>query len=515
MAIKTNKFTENLVKRFLEDFTNNNYYIFGSDYNLSNTSENTNFSKKEFLEKTIFGKKLNPTDFSFMVKNIIWQSGIVYNQYDDSETLESNNFYVVVEPDTIEGGDYHIFKCLYNNQGAQSIQKPTFSPFLFEENLNYNLADGYVWKHVSTVPSTTAKKFLTRGYFPIIRNQEIEANANDGIEIVTVENPNANSGYEKKTGKVLFDVTSNGVVTIGVNVGQTIQGVPGFYNNRCLYVEKTNGSQLIGARRYKILNSGLNSADQLFVEIEGYDSSDFDIRKDNAFQILPFVDIVGSGSGAEAIAVFDVTDTFIQSVEVISKGSGYTSAVATVTDPENFDTDTGDIRCELRPIISPENGHGFDIIDELRVRHVCFSGTISSGPASEIPISNTYSKIGLVRNPTITNNPNTFSNILTINVDSTTGLDVGETVFQENGVSGVIHSLDSDKIYVMNYTGPFPSNFDDSLSLKSEFAGDFGINSIEYSDYTERSGDVLYIADFTPINRTDSTVEQIKILIDF
>lgn len=515
MAIKTNKFTENLVNRFLDDFTENNYYIFGSDYNLSQSSENTNFSKIDFLEKTIFGKRLTSNDFSFMIRNVVWQSGNVYDEYDDRVNLQGKNYYVVVEPDTIEGGNYYVFKCLSNNQSAPSTQKPTFNPFLFEENLNYNLSDGYIWKHVSTIPSSIVSKFATRGYFPIIRNQFIEDNANDGIEIIKVENPNANAGYEKKTGNVLFDVTNDGVVTLQIDSGQDFQGVPGFYNNRCLFVEKSTNSQPIGARRYKIINSALNSNDELFVEIEGYDPSDFEILKGDDFQILPFIEIQGSGSGAEAIPIFDATNTFIESVEVISEGTGYQSATAEVLDPVNFSVDTGDIVCELRPIISPENGHGKNIVDELRVRHICLSTVFSSGDNSNIPTTNNYSKIGLVRNPTITNNPLSFDNRLVINVNATTGLSIGETIFQTNGATGVIHALENDKIYVINYSGPYPNNFDDSLALKSQFAGDFSINSIDFTDYTERSGDVLYMTDFTPINRTESTVEQIKILIDF
>lgn len=515
MAVKTNKFTENLVNRFLDDFSQSNYYVFGSDYNLSQTSENTNFSKTDFLEKTIFGKRLTSNDFAFMIRNVVWQSGNVYDEYDDRVNLQGKNYYVVVEPDSIEGGNYYVFKCLFNNQGAISTQKPTFNPFFFEENLNYNLADGYIWKHVSTIPSSIVDKFATRGYFPVIRNQFIEDNANNGIEVIKVENPNANAGYEKKTGEVLFDVSNDGIVTLQIDAGQDFQGVPGFYNNRCLYVEKTTNSQPIGARRYKIINSALDTNDQLFVEIENYDSNDFEILKGDDFQILPFIEIEGSGSGAEAIPIFDVTNTFIQSVEVISKGTGYESATARVIDPQNFDVETGDIRCELRPIISPENGHGNDIVDELRIRHVCLSTIFSGGDNSSIPNSNNYSKIGLIRNPNITDDPLSFDNRVVLNVSATTGLSVGETIFQTNGATGVIHELEDDKIYVINYSGPYPNNFDSSLPLKSEVAGDFSINTIEFSDYVERSGDVLYMTDFTPINRTTSTVEQIKILIDF
>lgn len=515
MTIKTNLFTQNLARSFYDDFANNDYYIFGSDYNLSTESVNNNFSKTDFLEKTIFGKKIPPEDFSYMVRNNIWQIGKVYTQYDDrAPDLKSLDFYIIVEPDNQEGGFYYIFKCLFNNYGAPSIEKPSYNNILYQDNSNYELSDGYIWKHISSIPNSISKKFTTRGYTPVIRDQNIESNAVDGIDVVLVENIDTNSGYERKTGNVLYDTTIN-TVTLEPTAGETLQSVPGFYTGRTLYIEKGEISSEIGARQYKIVNSGRDTLDQFFVVIEGYDSSTFAIQKNDTYQILPSVVIEGTGNGAEGIALLDVTNTKIVGVKILNVGSGYKNASAYVVDPINFNTSTGDVACKLRAIVPPKNGHGSDAIEELRVVAVCFSNDIASEGTSLIPNTNSYSKIGLTKNPLITGTPNTFDNRIVLNVSGTSGLNVGDTVYQTNGVFGTIHEINGNDLYIINYNGAYSAIFTTNLALKSETAGDFGINTIEYSTYTQRSGDVLYMTDFTPITRTETSVEKIKILIDF
>jgi len=513
MSIKTNKFTENLAKAFYNDFANNDYYLFGSDYNNEYQSTNNNYSKNIILEKTIFGKKILDDEFSYMIRNNVWTNGTVYTQYDDNTVdIRTYNFYVIVEPDTLEGGNYYVFKCLYNNNSSISTEKPSFNNSIYLDNGNYELSDGYIWKHVSTIPNSIAKKFGTRGYLPVVRDQFIEQNAVDGIEVILVENIDNNVGYEKISGNVLYTPTS-GVITMTVNT--QIQGVPSFYTGRSLYVEKGDGSPQIGARQYKILDSGKDTSDQFFVVVEGYDPNDFPIEIDDDCQILPYINIQGDGSGAEGIAVFDVTETKIISVKILERGSGYKNAIATVIDPISFTTETGNVRCELRPIISPTNGHGANIIEELRVSNVCFSAYIASGGTSTIPDTFTYSKVALVKNPIVTGLPNTFDNRIELLMSNTTGLNAGDAVYQTNGVEGIIHEVLSDRIYIINYNGPYNVTFDENLVLKTNNAGDFGINSINYSIYTQKSGDVLYMSDFSPIERKQTTIEQIKILVDF
>lgn len=515
MSIKTSLFTQNLARAFNNDFVTNDYYIFGSDYDLSSVSVNSNNSKMSFLEKALFGKNIPATDFSYMIQDIAWQNNTVYTQYDDNDVIANKNFYVISSPSSQEGGDYHIFKCIFNNYGSASTERPSFSSMLFADNSNYILADGYIWKHVSTMPNQLVEKFNTRGYVPVVRNQQIETKSTDGIDVILVSNIEENTGYDRKFGITTFDIVENTVILSPNPDQETLQSVPGFYNGRALYIQKSVGSDEIGSKQYQIINSGRNASGAYFVTISGYDASDFSIEATDIFEILPRIEIVGTGSGASAIAIMDATNTKIVGVRMLTSGEGYLSASATVSTPVNFNETVGDIECVLRPIISPDGGHGSDIIEELQISHICFSTDFSSNNTDILPESNSYSKVGIVRNPTITNTPNIFDNRVKLEMETTVNMVLGTSVRQTNGVVGIIHEIQGNDVYIMNYNGPYSVIFDDNLALKTETSGDYSINNIIHSTYTQRSGDVLYFTDFDPITRNETSVEKIKILIDF
>ncbi len=69
MGIKTNSFYHSLVSDFKESFANTgpSYYVFGSDLTADTSSLNSERSSKLFLEKTIFGKKIEYDEVRHMI----------------------------------------------------------------------------------------------------------------------------------------------------------------------------------------------------------------------------------------------------------------------------------------------------------------------------------------------------------------------------------------------------------------------------------------------------------------
>ena len=141
-----------------------------------------------------------------------------------AQRLEDCLFYVMTE-------DYNVYKCLDNNNGAQSINKPlgtSVNPIV--------TSDGYVWKYMYTVPINLRTKFLSDDYIPVISaltNQFYSNGSVDSINIINkgIDYTYANisvvgDGYIESDPTLLSSVTINdggsGYVTPIVTFGAPI-----------------------------------------------------------------------------------------------------------------------------------------------------------------------------------------------------------------------------------------------------------------------------------------------------
>ena len=525
MSIKLDAFDYDLIEQYyLKNILESQFWLFGSSANEQQKpfSQNTNRDAIDFLERTVFGLKYQATDFSFMLPIISWQQNFIYTQYDDRKVIKDRPFYVVVEPE-IESGNYHIFKCISNNNGSPSEQKPEFNPSI--QDGIYSLDDGYIWKFMTSTPFTIFRKFAARGLLPIIRNQQTESIANDGIFNVVVENRNENNGYERITGNISSFNIENGITTIflgGLSNQTPLRtlafGVPNLYANRSIYIEKNDPSSQIGTIELSIRTSGTTN-NIPFVTVTT--PSNFSLAAGDKIEILPKIIIEGNGTGATAITVFDEDNRRINSISMLEYGSGYTNAIARIVDPVSFDPNNinrDDIRCLVRPIISPLGGHGANALFELRTKHIGLSATITSIGDSNIPFSGSYSKIGIVKGPDFSESftDTTFDNRIKIELDILPGnLQVGDQVSQ-GVVTATVHEINSqtNTIFVVDYEGPYSEVFVENLPLQFE-SSNFDINSIEYSTYKSKTGQVLTISDVTPIERNGERSEQIRLILDF
>jgi hypothetical protein len=530
LTIKLEIFSYDIAEQF---FTNtlleNDFWLFGSNSTAITRplSQNTERESKEFLEKTIFGLKYQPSDFSFMVPINLWRSDTVYTQYDDTADLSESQFYVVTEPD-FDAGNYHIFKCISNNNRARSTEKPEFSPSI-QDGL-YFLTDGYVWKYMTSTTSVLYNKFASRGLIPVFRNQSVENISNDGIYNIVVENVNENFGYERITGNVQatnISVNSGTTTVLLKNVlkltssGTAIFNIADSYAKRSLYIEKSNLGQGIDGFEARILKSGLIN-NVPFVTIE---TPLTEISIDDKVEILPSIEIKGNGIGAKAIPIFDNTNTRIDTIRMLDFGIGYTTAVASVIDPIGFDPDNQnrqDIKCVIRPIISPNGGHGANVLAELYSSNIGLSKTITSATSSNITSVGSYSKIGLVKNPIFEGIGNTeftdttFDNRIKMELEVIPdNMQSSLKVFQGE-VTATIHEVDLENnlIYLVEYDGNYIEEFTESLPLLFEGAN-YDINSIEYSPYVSKSGTVLTVSSVIPVERSASGSERIRLILDF
>lgn len=181
----------------------------------------------------IFGKRITQNDIAQMINNYAWTSGTVYDMYDDTtEDLYSKRFYVVTQ----EASDYYVFKCLNNNNGAQSVDQPLYSETGPDDEF-YRTSDGYQWKYMYKIPLFEYRKFATSNYVPIIIDGEVEDNAVAGsIETIVIETGGQNyNSYAFGTIKeasvagntLLFSIQSDSTTDVQVF---DIAGLSGGFN---------------------------------------------------------------------------------------------------------------------------------------------------------------------------------------------------------------------------------------------------------------------------------------------
>ena len=65
--ILSNSFKTDITRLFIDDIANNNYFLYVSGIDSFDPSDSQK-SKNEFLERTLFGKKIEINDIHFMIK---------------------------------------------------------------------------------------------------------------------------------------------------------------------------------------------------------------------------------------------------------------------------------------------------------------------------------------------------------------------------------------------------------------------------------------------------------------
>ena len=175
-AIVTNKFRVHNSEQFHEAFSeaaSTNQFIFigkvsewldASSVNIdanpptpTDTVENTEYNHWDDM---ILAKRVTSSDVSHVINRYNWTSGTVYDQFDSQDsTLYSKPFFVVTE-------DFNVYKCMYNNHGAQSTVMP--SSINTSAGVSETTADGYKWKYMYSISAADALKFITTSFIPVL-----------------------------------------------------------------------------------------------------------------------------------------------------------------------------------------------------------------------------------------------------------------------------------------------------------------------------------------------------------
>jgi len=546
--ILTTKLKNDVTRMFYQDILDNEFYFAISSIATGELTRidaaNSLYSKNEFRENILFGKRVFPEDVKFMIKYYPWQKDSVYAQYDDQIDIESLNFYSIVGPTNNDSGDYRVYKCLSNNNGAESTAPPNYNPTTTKQV--YRMPDGYVWKFMYYLTEQQFEAYNATGYVPLVGTFEINpdtaADANNiitGSEVsdIFVENYIDNAGYPYlESGIVAGPPGNDSTILLRSNDLSEIQN---YYSGMTIVCNTpTNIAYVYVVDTY----TWDSITDRGKVKVIGDPKAD-GVIINSTFKILPTIKIEGDGTGA--IAIPRIVNGSITNIEVLDTGKNYNAITATVTDPGfDFDPDDPksiDVRAVLRPVISPLGYHNFDLIDEMHCRHILMYSYITETDNNKIGKSNTYSAIGLVKNPIFTPDPDTantaspevFDNRLQIITNDYTKFVVNTTVTQKdinNNItfSARVHEIDdtANTVYLSNYMGPYvnAANNDISLDYTKNLVNSTGqriqintpvANNVIESRYTQRSGTVYFMEDFFPLTREESSREEYKLVLEF
>ena len=451
----------------------------------------------------LFGKRIKPEDILPVVRNVQWESGTVYDQYDNTKDMSTKNFFVVVTP-AVVGGDYLIYKCIDNNNGGQSTIKPDLV-----QRAVFTKTDNYKWKYITSISSADYDKFATTSFIPVYANTTIQSAAlvDSGVEIVVVAN--TGSGYSAYHDGVIQSVQSTTILQIegAASINND------FYVNNSIYVynDESPTANLQTISSYTSNSSGKWVTLQSEIDVNIIDPG---VTK---YKISPRVVFKTNGNTQpSAYSVVNTQSNSISSIVVTDVGTGISWANVHIESNTIFGTGAN-----VYAIVAPPGGHGFDPVDELPVKGFCIAMTFANNESDTIPTEPIYNKIGIIKNPYQLDNStggnlgspmvaNTFSAVANFTPLNNSVFDVGDTI---TGVTtGTIGTVAFSNTTVLLVTGDksfAPGEY--VVSSDGTISDQIEINSL--GDVYTKDIRPLYVQNLSDVERSNTSSESYKLVI--
>lgn len=434
-------------------------------------------------------------------------TNVTVSRKDNTYPYTANTFYVRNTRD-------QVFKCLYNNNYANSTIEPTIDiDGQLPENAFIQTADGYKWKYLYTIPPGLKQKFFTNKWMPVVSDPAVTAAATDGrIDVINVLW--GGSGYvqggNSNTASILNVTGTDGA---GAN----------------LYAKVVDGR----IESVTILNGGNN-----------YTRGTITVSDNSRLGVLPLSGTVNV-SGTVVTGNASNLTYFVGNVKTndIITVDGESRNVVTVVNSTYLTVNTAfsNMNSQIAIVtrsnavfdiqIGPHGGHGSDPVTELRAHSLMITVELNDTENDTIPISDStntfdFNQVGILQDPWVANgafyaNATNYrlSTRLLIADPGITNFRDDETVYlgseieTATAVANVAHWAPGDNyLYINNITGTFTAQ----QIIKGVTSGaSVPILEIANSDIKTFSGDVIYAENRTNIVRKDNQIDQIKIVLSF
>ena len=258
------------------------------------------------------------------------------------------------------------------------------------------------------------------------------------------------------------------------------------------------------------------------------------------------IPIRGDGSGG--VCSVTVASGAISAVTVTTAGTGYTYAYIRSADVvAGTNAAGGGSGCNLKVIIPPKGGHGYNAVKELGGYFVMLNKSLTGlEGTSDITVSNDFRRIGVVRDPTnygtsTVSSATTLRNVKVAHGSSSSGTFTADEEINQasTGAVGKVVEWDATNKLLHYVQTRFPDVGTDSNGNATAFSGTNTItgqsssatlapstststvNSVALtsgysnSEIQPDSGDIIYIEQRSPIARAADQTENIKLIIEF
>jgi len=229
------------------------------------------------------------------------------------------------------------------------------------------------------------------------------------------------------------------------------------------------------------------------------------------------ITISGDGVGANAFAQINTASNTISNIVVDDSGRGYSWADVTVTSGVG----TG---AQLKAVISPPGGHGSDPLVELGGSYLILNPRLKGSEGGVLTINNQYRQIALIEDPllkdstTIATNTS-FSQLTTLTLNGVS-VDYEQDEFVYQGVSlltatfkgTVVEWNSSNNTIRLSNTEGTP---DTEILIGDTSSAARFVDSVTNPTLENNSGQVLYIDNIVPIERSEDQTEDFKIVLKF
>jgi len=241
----------------------------------------------------------------------------------------------------------------------------------------------------------------------------------------------------------------------------------------------------------------------------------------SSYTSVPPVTVLGDGVGCTAVAV--LTGTTVTGINIITKGQGYSYATVTIGGPGS--------NAAAHAMISPPGGHGSNAVAELGAMYVMVDVSLNYDESNKITTGNDYRKFGLLLNPLFYESQVYYypliatatTNLTLTGVTGTFDPDVLVTG-STSGVTGRVVDFDLAGSNILRLNEVTRGTASGYLSTASGFvvsetlitaSGIAEISSVVAPDIEPNSGLILTTEYMSPVMRSPSQIEDIKITLPF
>ena len=334
MATSLLKFSlkTNLVKSVISEIVSNisrYYYVYchpgawtneSTPEQVSDSFEYENNTRNE----AVLYKQIDANDICAVIPRHDWVAGYTFDMYGEysgdnpafsgATALENAEFYCLTD-------DYNVYKCLYNNNNKPSSVRPTGT-----STVPIELDDGYIWKYMYTVPLSVRNKFLTNTTMPVVTALSNQFYSKGSIVSYTIEHPGKKYPVTtyKITGFRIIDGGSGYSSTPSITISNPDQsgGVPATVNTITL-----SGGQIVAI---SMDEEGSGYSYPPVVTVSGGGAS----RQATLEPIVQRLSTVYTTLTVSGDGYLEENPYQVQSVSVVSGGTGYATVDLLFTDPD-------------------------------------------------------------------------------------------------------------------------------------------------------------------------------------